>query len=333
MKLIIKILIIISVISCKKEQVKTMNRTLLPKNSATLLLQKQDSSIVSKLLEPSVVNLDLIKGFRSLKLNVSLDSLYLNDWTKKSISNTIHEYTNQLKIQIGEVEQEAYAKLLFYKQQLIIIDIMFQESLNEDKIKINQVLRDDIENYKPLSNLSQLYISILGKVTKDEINYENNLIDLFPWGLSIKDHAHDNLKLFNSYINEENKFYGSGRSEDIDKLIEKTKPKGNYKNNIYYSNVNTSSNLIWESNNYGLMNKNIYNFIKNDKNKNAFEPTYGYNSTSIFIKFYSLKHIRHYVNDYVEALRENKKREEFKNDSILKIKQKKEAKEAAKKVL
>jgi hypothetical protein len=122
MKKINLIIIFIIFSSCISEKIKNK----LPVNSATLLLKKR--AVNSSISQTSSKNIDIINGFRELKLGTHLDSLYLEDWNFYNYSSEIKYYDKKLHFYLDDNAFKSEVYLTFYFNKLIMIDIELNDN-------------------------------------------------------------------------------------------------------------------------------------------------------------------------------------------------------------
>lgn len=140
MKKIISVILILGITSCGSEMKN--KKKILPFNSATNLLREESNNL--EITEPSTKNIDLINGFRGIKLLTNVDSLYLKDWELINFSPKIDYYENELFIWFDSILYPTDICLTFYNERLTMIDIKFD---NIDVLKNNQAYsKNDIEN-------------------------------------------------------------------------------------------------------------------------------------------------------------------------------------------
>lgn len=139
MKKIISVIFVLVIISCEAEM---NNKEKLPFNSATILLNEK--SKYEEITEPSAKNIDLINGFRGVKLMTNVDSLHLEDWELIKFSPKIDYYENNVFIRFDSKLYQTEICLTFYDDRLTMIDIQFN---NIDILNANKTYsKEDIIN-------------------------------------------------------------------------------------------------------------------------------------------------------------------------------------------
>jgi hypothetical protein len=159
MKKISLIIVIIILCSCKSESFNNE----LPQNSATLLLKKR--VLKSNLSESSAKNIDVINGFRELKLGVSIDSLYLKDWNLNNYSSEINYYDKKLNLFLDNKTFKCEIHLTFYFNKLIMIDI----GLNDNRGLVNvKYSESEATNTFVKPKLMELFDNVFGQLIRIE---------------------------------------------------------------------------------------------------------------------------------------------------------------------
>lgn len=126
-------IILLSLISCSENS---------PKKSATNLLSILDEE--SLIVKRDTLNVDIINGFRSLKLNTHLDSLNFNDWDEIKFSNEIIVKEKKLKLNVKNRNYDCLSKLTFFNQNLLFIELTFLNIIDDS---IKEVSSDLVDAY------------------------------------------------------------------------------------------------------------------------------------------------------------------------------------------
>jgi len=163
MKRAILLLFLISLYSCKLLENKK-----LPLNSATKLIQSRDTTNYSRIFNQSSKNIDIINGYKRLKLNTHMDSLYLEDWELDKYSTDISYFQKKMKLKIGSEESESVIVLTFYLSKLVMIDI----ELNDNKSITNKRRYSPEQAEKTLiePKILQSFENVYGKPKEIENN-------------------------------------------------------------------------------------------------------------------------------------------------------------------
>lgn len=139
----------------------------LPENSVTLLLNKKTD--YPNLQEPSPSNIDIINGFRGLRINSLIDSLYLEDWLEKRTSPNIIAFRKDMPIVVSTETHISNIELEFFKEELISLKINFPDLPHYKK---NKPFNEDDASWKILEpHIITTYYDVFGK---QEWERENN---------------------------------------------------------------------------------------------------------------------------------------------------------------
>tara|TARA_R110002033_G_scaffold100725_2_gene149130 strand:+ start:203 stop:1219 length:1017 start_codon:yes stop_codon:yes gene_type:complete len=301
MKKISLIIVIIILCSCKSESFKNE----LPQNSATLLLKKR--VLKSNLSESSAKNIDVINGFRELKLGVNIDSLYLKDWNLNNYSSEINYYDKKLNLFLDNKTFKCEIHLTFYFNKLIMIDIGLNDNRGLVNVKyseseatntfvkpklmdlFNNIFGEPIEIKPGIINEKKIkrkdfdkdfLSSILDKTFSKEdydlieitqTEYSNKAFIKVPFELIIKNYSHRKWKK-----NKKNKFSSPGLR-------------------VYYNN-RSNKELYSYNGNKNILKLFIENkFERNDSGENTFYISYKLKNIKTQIKVYNKVETKKYM--------------------------------------
>ncbi|MFD2528903.1 hypothetical protein [Polaribacter marinaquae] len=330
MKKINLIIVIIILCSCKSESFKNE----LPQNSATLLLKKRVFEL--NLSESSAKNIDVVNGFRGLKLGVNIDSLYLKDWKLNNYSSEINYYDKKLDLFLDNNTFKCEIYLTFYFNKLIMIDI----GLNDNRGIVNEKYSEsEVINTFIKPKLMELFDNVFGQ----SIKIEQGVISerkIKPKRSNSEKKGYDNffLKLADGYdlIEITEKKFSSARyiKRPFELVINKyktSKKNKNYKKNkfslpgarIYYNNRNNKE-LYSYNGNKNMLKLFIENeFERNDSGENTYYISYKLKNIKTQIKVYNKIETKKYMlskkmKDSINLFENNRKLKERKisKDSI-----------------
>jgi hypothetical protein len=330
MKKIKLIIVIIILCSCKSESFKNE----LPQNSATLLLKKR--VIKSNLSKSSAKNIDVVNGFRGLKLGVNIDSLYLKDWNLNSYSSEINYYDKKLDLFLDNNTFKCEIYLTFYFNKLIMIDI----GLNDNRgLVIVKYSESEATNTFVKPKLMELFDNVFGQ----SIKIEQGVISerkIKPKRNKSKKKNYDNffIRLDDGYdlIEITEKKFSSARyiKRPFELVIYKyktLKKNKNYKKNklsipgtrVYYNNRNNKE-LYSYNGNKNMLKLFVENkFERNDLGENTSYISYKLKNIKTQIKVYNKIETKKYMlskkkKDSINLFENNRKFKEIKifKDSI-----------------
>jgi hypothetical protein len=317
MKKISLIIVIIILCSCKRESFKNE----LPQNSATLLLKKK--VIKSSISEISAKNIDVVNGFRGLKLGVNIDSLYLKDWNLNSYSSEINYYDKKLGLFLDNNTFKCEIYLTFYFNKLIMIDI----GLNDNRGLVNvKYSESEATNTFVKPKLMELFDNVFGQSIRieqgviSERKIKRNNSEKRFYTVKKKDYdliksiETDFNKGFYDYLEEDydlieitEKKFSSARyiKRPFELVIYKyiTSKKKNYKKNkfsspgvrVYYNN-RSNKELYSYNGNKNILKLFIENkFEGNDSDENSFYISYKLKNIKTQIKVYNKIETKKYM--------------------------------------
>ncbi|TXD53594.1 MULTISPECIES: hypothetical protein [unclassified Polaribacter] len=164
MKEIALITLLIFFFSCKREN----SAIKLPLNSATLLLEKRGFN--RSIYKSSSKNIDIINGFRGLKLSMEKDSLYLEDWNLNNYSLDINYFNKKVAVYFDGKAFKGEVYLTFYLSKLVMIDIELDDYNVLSTIRYSV---DEARNTLIKPKLMDLFYNLFGAPIE---NYDNYLV-------------------------------------------------------------------------------------------------------------------------------------------------------------
>ena len=232
-------LLSIILISCNRQKHEMNSKQKFSENSATYLISKKDTTLASLITLNNIENLNILKGFRSLKLETSVDSLDLNDWVVMKQENNIEIFINTILLDIdGKNNVPVNSKLTFVNKTLFHIELNFN-SLDKDYSSNKMKCFDDLLSvYSDESTiLMKSYTTLLDdrkigdNISYDFIDYRNRIVD----------------STRKSVVNEDKYI-----KELVEKANKKAQKNFNYSPTIIPKEKILSQTSTWESNYYGL---------------------------------------------------------------------------------
>ena len=286
MKQIAFIFLLVFISSCKKGSINNK----LPNNSATLLLQK--SELYVGLNKSSPRNVDIINGFRSLKLNTKIDSLYLVDWAINKYSPNINYFNKEIPFQLDGQVFKSEVNLTFYMGKLVMIDIELDDSRG---VGAKKYTPNDAENTVVEPEIMNLFYSVFGDpikvkdnqfVSKRKLEKVQDTIDDF-WSINRDNFDYVEKITLNfpkrrfvkiPYELVENKYVGYMPKDDTNKGVQAS---------VFYP-INNISLLVYEAN-FNKLKLLIQNKFETIKSKGG----------DLFV-FYRLRNIKLQIKIYKE---------------------------------
>jgi hypothetical protein len=297
MKKINLIIVIIILCSCKSESFKNE----LPQNSATLLLKKRVFEL--NLSESSAENIDVVNGFRGLKLGANIDSLYLKDWNLNNYSSEIKYYDKKLHFYLDGNAFKSEVYLTFYFNELIMIDI----GLNDNRGLVNvKYSESEATNTFVKPKLMELFDNVFGQSTKieqvviSERKVKRNNSDKSFFDNLFKTEDYDLIEITGKKISNA-RFIKRPFELVFYKYI--TSKKKNYKKNkfsspgvrVYYHN-RSNKELYSYNGNKNILKLFIENkFERNDSDENSFYISYKLKNIKTQIKVYNKIETKKYM--------------------------------------
>lgn len=171
--------------SCSQIKKNKIKDETLPTNSATRLVNERKS--YTDINEPNVKNIDIINGFRELKLNTNIDSLYIEDWkfngdsiyvkdrSPKFFLSDIIFIEKEITVTMQDKNYDCIFFLTFFKKKLIMIDVNF---INIKKSGDKEFLSKNEVGYKIIEpDIMKLYLATFGEgksyLLKDRVSYDD----------------------------------------------------------------------------------------------------------------------------------------------------------------
>lgn len=285
-----------------------------PTNSATRLVNERRS--YTKINEPNVKNIDFINGFRELKLDTNMDSLYLEDWQSKEISPDILYFEKDIIVTMQDKNYDCIFYLAFFKKKLIMIDVNFNDILNSGGRKF---LSEDEANYEIIEpDIMALYLSTFGK-GKSYILKDRVILDLYNDTWTKISYEIPNVDF------EGNLF------EIIEHRVNDYKDMAVEMNYKYANTPNTSISTIlknqklveYDTSKNGLKLLLTNKFVINEKDGGSLFFTYSIENINFKIKIYKKEFIHEYLRTKEQQESSNKirleaiyKKRKKKRDSI-----------------
>lgn len=298
------LLLTIIFLSCNKERKPNVE---LPLNSATLLLRAQN--LRNNITSSSPLNIDIINGFRGLKLYKDIDSLYLKDWNLDKFSDEIEYYENNILLSLDNYAFDCKLYLTFYQKKLLMIDIEFDDNRDLDN---DNYLREQAYDLDFIPKLLEQYEIIFGEPNK---NYSYELLDEKELSRNeLNNYLSDDLnaglatyikgklklvertyEMFPNTDFEKNSFELIKGSKQI-LTSEKDKKNSYYFSNVYYPFIDKRILYSYSGNytNLKLLVENKWE-ITGDSEKEL-SVTYKLKNINVKIKVYGNKRIKEYTS-------------------------------------